>query len=396
MIGLPRFVYLAAPLFALLAWSAPAPACPFCQDQGVTLVGDVAQADLVIYVTIREAKQDFTGRETDGTTEVAIDAIIKDHPIRGDKKVIEVARYIPDEMKGKYKFLLYCSVFKGKLEPFKGIAVKSNCDLAKYLKGTLELKDAPIEKRLKFAFDYLDNDEFEISNDAYKEFANADYKDYAPMAKNLPADKIAGWLDDPKTSPLRYGLYGSMLGHCGTKKHAALLRKLVENEEKRAVSGVDGILAGYMMLDPKEGWEYVRGVLTNRHDDFMYRYAALRCVRFIYDYRQDLVNRDEMVGGVANMITHSEIGDLAIEDLRKWRRWELTDRVLALENRGVFGVYPQPAYNVGVVNRAVLRFALADKDSKQAVDFVERQRKKNPERVKQAEELLRLEQLPNK
>ena len=56
--------------------------------------------------------------------------------------------------------------------------------------------------------------------DAYKEFANADYKEYRPMAKNLSADKLAKWLQDPDTAQFRFGLYASLLGHCGTEKHA--------------------------------------------------------------------------------------------------------------------------------------------------------------------------------
>src|SRR3989442_10049293 len=105
--------------------------------------------------------------------------------------------------------------------------------MADYLKGALAIKDEKMPKRLRFFFDYLDNADTEVSNDAYKEFANADYKDYHDMAKSLPADKVAKWLQDPETPSFRYGLYASMLGHCGTDKHAELLRKMLDDPQKR-------------------------------------------------------------------------------------------------------------------------------------------------------------------
>src|SRR5262249_8545367 len=156
-----------------------------------------------------------------------------------------------------------------------------------------------------------------------------DYKDYRDMAKKLPADKIAKWLEDPNTASYRYGLYASMLGHCGKDKHAEVLRKMLDDPQKRAGSGVDGILAGYALLKPKEGWAYTKAVLEDPKRDFMLRYAALRAVRFFYDSRPDVIKKKELVEGVSKLLEQSDIADLAIEDLRKWGQWESCDQVLA-------------------------------------------------------------------
>src|SRR5262249_44055973 len=148
------------------------------------------------------------------------------------------------------KFLIFCDVFKGKIDPYRGLPLSGDTDMAKYLKGAVGMKDKSISARLKFFFDYLDNTDQEISSDAYREFANADYKDYRDMAKDLPADKIAGWLKDPNTQTLRLGLYASMLGHCGTAKHAKELRTLLDTPTRGLGGGLDGMLAGYVMLEP--------------------------------------------------------------------------------------------------------------------------------------------------
>src|SRR5262249_32653905 len=147
----------------------------------------------------------------------------------------------------------------------------------------------------------------------------------------LPAETIAKWLQDPKTPAFRYGLYASLLGHCGdTARHGKLLRQLVDDPEKRRGSGIDGMLAAYVMLQPKQGWRYVMGVLGDGKEDFLMRYAALRTARFLWGERPDLVPKGELAGGVALALAHPDMADFAIEDLRRWGRWERCDEVLAL------------------------------------------------------------------
>ena len=352
MTGLLRRTSLCCLFLIALGSTIPtADACPFCSEQGRTLVSDAAEADMILFGRLKNAIPP-KGDDLDGSTDLVIDSIVKDNAFRAGKTVVTLPRYIPvlEEKDKKYKFLVFCTIFKGKLDPYKGLAVNADSDMAKYLKGVITLEKAPVEKRLRFAFDYLDNTDLEISNDAYKEFANADYKDYAGIAKTLPADKIAKWLKDGNTPSFRYGLYGSMLGHCGTEEHASLLRAMVADPEKRAGSGVDGMLAGYIMLKPKEGWEYARSVLADRKNEFVFRYAVLRTARFFYDTKTDILKREDLVDGLSSMITQDDISDLAIEDLRKWNRVEMTDRILALKDKRVFGLFRQPAYELSLIH----------------------------------------------
>jgi hypothetical protein len=382
MIGqLNRCLLFLAAALALALLAAPSGACPFCSMQGQTLTGEVSQASMVLFGKLTNGKEQANG---EGTTDLQVEFVVKDHDIRAGKKTVTLERYIDTGAAGDVRYLVFCDVFKNKIDPYRGIAVDAKSDMPKYLKGALEQKDARIDRRLRFFFDYLDNPDVEISNDAYKEFANADYKDYHDMAKNLPADKVAGWLKDPKTPGFRYGLYASMLGHCGKPEHAKLLRNLLEDPEKRVTSGVDGLLAGYVMLLPKDGWEYVKGLLKDPKKEFALRYAALRALRFFWDYRTDLVAKKDLAEAAALLLEQSDIADLAVEDLRKWGCWDMTDRVLGLQKK--------EAYNIPIVKRAVLRFALCAKDNKEAQKYIQEQRAKDPEGVSSAEELLKLEQ----
>jgi hypothetical protein len=394
MVGLLRrllsFV-MALPAWALLI--SLAPACPFCGMQGPTLTGEVAQAKLVLYGQLTNAKEQANG---DGATDLIVETVIKnelagkkDDPLRNktENGAVRLERYLPPLGEGdKYRYLVYCDFFRGKVDPYRVIPVK-DADMAKYLLGALEHKDEPIGKRLRYFFDFLDSPDLEISNDAYKEFGNADYKDYKDIAKDLPAKRVAGWLKDEKTPAFRYGLYTLMLGHCGKPEHADLLRKMLDDPAKRLGSGVDGMLAGYIMLKPKEGWAYTCDILKDAKKEFVIRYAALRAVRFLWDARPDLVSRKELKEGVTALLDQSDIADLAIDDLRKRECWDMTDRVLALRT--------SKSYEIPIVRRAILRFALGCKDkNKAAASYVEEQRKKDAQMVADAEELLKLEQTP--
>jgi hypothetical protein len=349
--------------------------------QGQTLTGDVNQASMVLYGTLANAKLDPNGGFGQGSTDLKIEAVIKDDKIRGGQNTITLPRYVPTDNVSS-KFLIFCDVFKNKIDPYRGVPVKADSDMVRYLKGALAVKDKDVPTRLKYFFDFLDNSDLEISNDAYKEFGNADYKDYRELAKHLPADKIQKWLQDTETPTFRYGLYASMLGHCGSDRHSEFLRKLLDDPQKRLTSGVDGILAGYIMLKPREGWAYLRGTLADPAKEFMQRYAALRTVRFLWDSRPDLVDQRELVEGTCLLLDQSDVADLAIEDLRKWKRWEVVDRVLAL--------YERKSHDIPIVHRAILRYGLSCPSPKAAA-LVDALRKKDPEMVKDVEELLKLE-----
>jgi hypothetical protein len=378
MAGLIKRCILPAALLLCIGISSPAPACPFCGMSGQTLTQELNQASLVIYGTATNGRPGSPdGGE--GATQLSITELIKPHAITQGKKQVTIPRYVPN---GKY--VIFFDVFKGKLDPYRGIPVK-NGDMPKYLAGALAVKDKKPGERLRFFFDFLNNDDSEIAVDALKEFGNTDYKAYQQMAASLPGDKVAAWLTDPKTPSYRFGVYASILGHSSQKKkeHGKLLRSLVEDPEKRVSSGIDGILAAYVMLQPKEGWAFLRGILKDSSKEFLLRYAALRAVRFFVDYRPDVMAKKDSIEAAALLLDQADIADLAIEDLRKWKSWDLTARVLGLKDK--------ESHDVPIIRRSILRFALCSPD-KAAKAYVAQQRKADEQGVLDAEELLKLEQ----
>lgn len=360
-------------------------ACPFCAEQkGPTLIGDFNQAQLVLLGKFTNAKLDATGGLDGGTTEFIIEEVFKDHPLVKGKKNITLPRYLPS---AKNKFIIFCDVFKGQLDPYRGVEVQPDSDLVKYVRGAVALKDAPIQKRLRYCFDFLNSTDLEVSLDAYREYAKADYDDYKEMAQALPSETLAKWLKDPKTPAFRYGLYASLLSQCGNSSHAKLLRDMIEDPVKRKSSGIDGMLAGYSILLKKENQKetalkYMRNILGNEEEEFLMRYAVLRTMRFFYSTRKDVFSKDEIVASVALTLDHSDMADFGIEDLRKWNRWEKTNDVIAL--------FSKKSHDVPVIRRAILRFALQSPNDA-AKQFVKAQEARDSEWVSETRELLALE-----
>jgi hypothetical protein len=173
---------------------------------------------------------------------------------------------------------------------------------------------------------------------------------------------------------------------------------MLDDPDKKVLTGADGIMAGYVLLQPKEGWEYIRGLLKDDKKEFTNRYAALRAARFFHESRPDAIPHTDVVAAVALLLEQNDIADLAIEDLRKWGCWDLTDTVL--------GLYAKKSHDVPIIRRSILRFALCarevgpdgsihkDKPNPKAAAFVAELRKKDAGMVEDAEELLRLETTP--
>jgi len=311
-----------------------------------------------------------------------IEKVVKSHDILAGRKMITIPRFLSTE--ADYRFLVFCDIYKGQIDAYRGESVKSDSRIADYLKGALALKDKDAVTRLRYFFDYMEDKDPAISSDAYKEFVLADYKDVRAVAEKLPAATIAGWLSDPNSLGTRNGLYGLLLGHCGKEQDAKLLRTLLEDKDKRT-AGVEGMMGGYVLINPKEGWEFVTACMKNKDMDFPVRHAALRTARFFHDYRTDVVSKDKLTSSVMALLEQPDIADLAVEDLRKWGAWEVADKVLEL--------YSRESHNRPIIRRYILRYALSapSSASPRVAQFLAERKKDSAKLLEEVQEILNLE-----
>ncbi|HMP01309.1 MAG TPA: hypothetical protein PKD86_06190 [Gemmatales bacterium] len=373
---------------ATLLLAPVASACPFCGAmQGQTLAKEVQQARFVVFGTLANPQIRLNPDGTEGgTTDLNIEAVVKEHEFLKDRSKLVLPRYIPVGPKDQaIYFLVFCDLFQDRIDPYRGLPMKDK-DVVTYLKGALPLEEAPAPKRLKFYFDYLDHEDPELATDAYREFASSDYKDVLGMIeagdRAKLRDKLVHWLRDPNTPAFRLGFYGMLLGHCGQKDDVAVFKELLADPERAQLTGLDGVLAGYVLLDHTAGWATLKGIVADEKREFQTRYSGLRALRFMWDYHPTLVPKSALLAALETLLGQKDIADLVIDDLRKWQEWSLSKKVLPL--------HAAPSHDVSIIKRAIVKYAIRCPNP-EAQAFIAEQRRVQPDLVRQIEELLELE-----
>jgi hypothetical protein len=372
-----------AALAIVLTASCPALACNICgagAQNTPTLREDAAKAKLVLYGTLANARlnaNDPLG--TAGTTDLRIDSVLKADPVIGDRKSIVLPRYVPLDPRKPATYLVFCDVSDGKLDPYRGLAVRSAA-VVDYLRGLLAVQGADRVQVLQYCFGYLDHRDPDVAADAFHEFAKASDREVGQVAGKLRAEKLRRLLQDPLTPPERIGLYAFLLGACGGSPDAEFLRRAIE-QPKRAGGTLGGLLSGYIELRPREGWELARKLLGDESRPFLERLSVVGTLRFFHGWKPE-DSRLEVLRGLAMLLPQGDIADLAIEDLRRWQYWDLTPEVLAQ-----FG---KPGHDAPIMRRGIVRYALSC-PRPEAGRFIQTLRREDPQLVKDVEEFLQFE-----
>jgi hypothetical protein len=319
-----------------------------------------------------------------GATDLHIDGIVKPDPIVGNKKMVELPRYLPvSDPKDPPRYLVFCDIFQDKLDPYRGVPVKSAA-VVDYLKGAMALdRSDPIKSLLYFAR-FLEHSDKEIARDAFLEFAKANDKEVGQVASQMSPEKIREWLKDPQTPSERLGLYAFLLGACGKEQDAAVLKAMLQDPTDRTLPALDGALAGYLQLRPQEGWDQVLTILRDEKKPFQLRFAVLRTLRFQYGWRPKETH-ENVLKGLQVLLPQGDIADLAIEDLRRWQLWDLTADVLAQHGK--------KSHDAPLMRRAIVRYALSC-PKPEAASFVRKLRQTDAGLVQDVEESLRTDQAP--
>ncbi|MCS6852669.1 MAG: hypothetical protein NZ700_16050 [Gemmataceae bacterium] len=355
--------------------------CSLCTGTLNTLTfrQDLAQTRLVVYGYLANPRLSPNGM---GTTELHIERVLKHDPILGDRRFIELPHYVPvTDPKNPPRFLVFCDVRgDGRLDPYRGIPARSSV-LLDYVRGIMKLDPNDRSAALLYFFRFLDSPDQEVSNDAFLEFAKASDADVGKVATKLSPERIRRWLQDSQTETRRLSLYAFLLGACGGEEDAAVLRSMIEKPTDRTTSCLGGVLAGYMQLRPREGWELAQQILGDPNRPFAHRLGALTALRFFQGWKPE-ESRRQIVRGLGALLAQGDMADLAIEDLRRFGYWELTPEVLAQ--------YGKPSHDTPIVRRAIIRYALVC-PRPEAKRFVQQVRQQDAELVKDVEESLEFE-----
>ncbi|MGE0376933.1 MAG: hypothetical protein AB7Q45_16105 [Planctomycetaceae bacterium] len=377
---------VAALSLGLLVWgltAGPLDACPFCSAPSLTLSEQLAQADAAVLVQWASGKPGDSERGDVGSTVYQLLEVVnpgKAQLKKGD--AVTLPRYRPGQEGDLFLLLGTQGTELEWSSPLEVTETSFN-----YIRQAPS-PEAPPSARLSYFVQFLEYPDPLISNDAYAEFSNAPYKDIVPLSAEFPREKLRVWLADPDVPPTRLGLYGLLLGLCGTAEDAPLMERKITEKSDDFRLGIDGVMGGYLLLTGDQGLELIDETkLKCRDIPFSETYAAMQALRFMWTYG-DRIEKDRLRQSMRILLDRPELADLVIADLARWEDWSIIDRLM--------GLYGAEEYSIPSIKRAIVRYLLvASKDKpdegeradhvKQAESYLATLRETDPKTVKQAE-----------
>ena len=229
--------------------------------------------------------------------------------------------------------------------------------LQRLIRFEQEMEEASSSKRLTFFIPYLEHSDEFVAYDAFDELEQAAPEDVAILSESLPRERLRFWLSSPKTEINRIGLYATMLGWCGEKNDARLLRSLMlKDDSEDSPFVVDGLMTGYLILTGEKGLDFLDAkILKNRSVGFDKRYGALLALRYMWQSARPAIGRERFQKSFRLFLEDSDVADLVIADLSRMRFWELQDQVVQLYDADGFGT---PS-----IRRAIVRYLQHSADS---------------------------------
>jgi hypothetical protein len=362
-------------VLCLVALSGPARCLGWFGSDNRTLSQHAVDSTFIVYGVLELPPP----REEQSSDEVIVTDIVKSHRLAGGLKVLRLSSKVRiEDRKDPPRYLIYCDLFKGKIDPYR--VVSATPAVVPYLKGLLAIDARDPVRWLRYCFDYLEHADNAIAQDAYDELNSSPRRELCRTARTFPPARLRRLVSAAGTPPARLPLYALLLGCCGGDEDASLLRKLADRYAgEKAPRLFDEVLVGYTLLRPKNGRALAHSLLEQPLRPFMVRYSVLRMALFFDENRLDGLSRAQAVGLVRTTLDQEDINDIAIEYLRQWRCWKDCEDVLSASAR------------TAITRRAILLYALQCPGPR-AADYVTKARARDPDRVKDAEELLKLEE----
>jgi hypothetical protein len=368
-----------AALLIVLAGYSVANACTLCDPANQklqTFRQEARTSKFVVVGTLSNPR--LVGDQ--GYTDLNIEHVLKDDPALGRRKTITLPRWTPVDAKRPPRVLVYFDVYDGKLDPFRGVTLRGT-SAADYLRGGLELDDRDRVASLLYYFRHLDSPDPDVAADAFLEFAKASDREIGAVGPKLDPAKLRRLLADPKSPPERLGVFAFLLGACGTKTDAETLGALVSKNDERTSSALGGALGGLIEMRPEEGWKRAIALLDDPKRPYQDKLAVLGTLRFFHAYKPTEYQKP-ILAGMAAVVSRGDMADMAVEDLRRWKWWDLTKHILAQ--------YGQPTHAAPLVKNSILRYALTCPDA-DAATFVKNVRASEPALLREVEESLEFE-----
>ena len=296
-------------------------ACPFCNAVSQTLRQEMAAMDSVV---IAISTQDASERDAEtGKLMMKVVQVLKG----GD--LVQVG----DELEAIY----YGDVTKGRRFMLSGVdppQLQWSClpvtERAETYIGKMNALEDDELVRLKFYYQFLQDEESMLARDAYDEFAIAPYDAVKKLAPEMDHDQLVKWISDPEMPTDRKRLYLTLLGVCGGKEDLSMLEKMLRSTSKSARGGLDAMIACYLTLGGESGLGLINELfLANKQASYADTYQAIMAIRF-HGTEGDVIPRSALVESLHHVLDRKDLADLVIPDLARWNDWSQINRLVNL------------------------------------------------------------------
>lgn len=225
---------------------------------------------------------------------------------------------------------------------------------ADYLK-TLPDRSLPVPKRLAWYIEYLESPDPIIAGDAWAEFGCAAYEDVRACRQLYSPERLKSWISDPTMSPERLGLYGLMLGLCGSSEDAGFLHSQCVNAETGEFRfGAEGLVAGYLLLSKESGLTDIERQFLTSEVSSAARHALLQTLDFLHTYEPSLIPRKRIHQSARLLLRDPVLAETTIMSLARWQDWDSLPLIIQLYSE-VLKSAP-PAENDSLL-RSMIQFA---------------------------------------
>lgn len=373
-------------LFTLFSCFASAIfACPFCPPVSSTMTEQFAESQNVVLAEWDSVKL---------TEEASITSFLPLKMDKGDKETFDLKKNIEveDEYMGNKGDLFLLFGGKDKELTWHEIIPVSETSYQYILQAPP--READNKTRLTYFLKFLEFPDPIIADDAFSEFAQASYENVASLSGQFPVDKIRKWLGNPEMPATRIGLFALMLGLSGNKQDAELLRHKMKTLDDEFHLGLDGLMAGYVLLVKSEGLDELDKEYLNKEEaSSSETFAAMKALRFLHEYAQDKINPERIEKSMRLLLKRPAMTELVIIDLARWKDWSIAEELMNL--------YDQPEHDSRPTRRSILSYLMvyqkensgtekpdhsSDLDEK-ITRFLEKAKKDEPRAYREAERM---------
>ncbi|MFV0444824.1 MAG: hypothetical protein ACK5Q5_14730 [Planctomycetaceae bacterium] len=374
-------------------WSTALLACPFC-SLNLTLTERIEQAHDCYVVEWLSGREGNADGGDPGATQLRIVRVFKTtSPAKqvGDELTLPHFSYgQPGEV-----HLLFGHLRDGEVLSWDGLMACSP-DLLDYLdrRPGPELAEA---ERLSAFIPYLEHPDETIAVDAYSEFGNARYSAVRGVAPRFPRALLLRWITEPAEETgriARIGLYGMLLGLCGGEQESAALERVILTPGEDFRIGIDGIMAGYLLIRGTPGLEVLKQHALAANAPSSEVFAYQQALKFLWEYAPERIPSDQLRMALRPLVDSPEFAELAIVELARWEDLSLTEKLIDRYSHPDFSNQPTQT----AIARYYLTMSTLDPAGRSEADQttialagqrLEELRKRDPELVQHADRFLR-------